>query len=173
MDSILKYTDEADKSLGIAGMAISLVACDGEDYLTAVSLAEDEDSVAMSEEFYFVSNPRFSAKIVWNELLKQYQVIAGMMLGNVLCRAYGAGRNPAREALEAVRATLGELGSEECELEKDEIDKLYNKNYAYYTRLFSHPTVATVARDFAGALQSQRRLTAGEVFEHLRRLNSL
>ena len=36
----LKYIDETDKSLGIAGMAITLVACDCEDMLACVSLEE-------------------------------------------------------------------------------------------------------------------------------------
>ncbi|MDO4320780.1 MAG: hypothetical protein Q4C34_09425, partial [Bacteroidales bacterium] len=57
--------------------------------------------------------------------------------------------------------------------EDDEIDTLFNKNYRYYSRLFSHSGVLVVARDFATTLRMRRRLTAGEVFEQLSRLNSL
>ena len=173
MTSILKYTDETDKCLGLAGMAISLVACDGEEYLAAVSLDPEEDSFSMAEEFYFSGNPRFSAKIAWNEMLKQFQITTGMMLANVLCRAFAAGHSPAREAIDAVHEIIISEGTDRCELDNDEIDSLFNKNYAYYNRLFSHPTVNVIARDFAAALQRQRRMTSGEVLEALRRLNSL
>lgn len=173
MVSILKYIDETDKSLGIAGMAISLVACDGDEYLSAVSMEPGEEPLAMAEEFFFSGNPRFSAKIAWNELLKQYQITLAMLLGNVICRAFAAGHSPSSQVMDAVRKIACEHGAEFCELDTDEIEGLFNKNYAYYNRLFSHPTVNVVARDFAGTLRDRRRMTAGEVLEALHRLNSL
>lgn len=169
----LKYTDEADKSLGIAGMAITLVACDGEEYLAAVSLEAEEEPLSMAEEFFFSGNPRFSAKIAWKELLKQYQVTTGLLLGNVLCRAFAAGHSPASAAIDAVREIVREEGISHCSLDKDEADSIFNKSYTYYNRLFMHPSVLVIARDFASALQERRRMTAGDVLESLRRLNNI
>ncbi len=169
----LKYSDETDKSLGLAGMAISLVAYDGEEYLSGVSLVDGEEPFEMSEEFFFAGNPRFSAKIVWNGLLKQYRITVGMMLGNVMCRAYGSGHNPSREAIDALHGIAADEGQSRCSLDKDEIDTIFNKSYSYFNRLFSHPVVNDVARNMATTLVNQRRLSAGEVFDLLQRLNSI
>lgn len=173
MDNNLKYTDETDKSLGVAGMTISLVACDGENLLASVSLEDNEDAMQFAEEFFFAGNPRFSAKIAWNEMLKQYQVACGMLLGNVMCRRFAVGKGVENDLLKVVHDILADAGHTHCSLEDDEIDSLFNKNYRYYSRLFSHSGVLAVARDFATTLRMRRRLTAGEVFEQLSRLNSL
>jgi len=169
----LKYTDETDKSLGVAGMAITLVACDCEDMLAGVSLEDDEDTVSMAEEFFFNGNPRLSAKIAWNEILKQFQVTVGMLIGNVLCRRFCAGTSPDSEMLKIVHDIIIEEGARQCSLDKDESEAVYNKYYSYYNRLFTHPTVAVVARDFATTLRMQRRMTSGEVIENLRQLANL
>lgn len=174
MVSILKYKDEADKSLGIAGMAISLVACDGEEYLAAVSLRPGEEAVDMSPDFYFCSTGRYSAKIAWNELLRQYQTAMAMLVGNVLCRSVvGQGRTPAADVVDALREIARTEGADSCQLELDEADSLFNKHYAYYSRLFNHPGVMSVADEFAGTLRRLRYMTGGDVVEALRRLNSL
>ena len=169
----LKYIDETDKSLGIAGMAITLVACDCEDMLACVSLEDGEESISMAEEFFFNGNPRLSAKIAWNEILKQFQVTAGMLIGNVLCRKFCKGTSPDADLLKLVHDIIVEEGARNCSLDEDEADAVYNKNYRYYNRLFMHPTVAGVARDFATALRMQRRMTSGEVIENLRRLGNI
>lgn len=169
----LKYIDETDKSLGIAGMAITLVACDCEDMLAGVSLEEGEESLSMAEEFFFNGNPRLSAKIAWNEILRQFQVTAGMLIGNVLCRKFCKGTSPDADLLKVVHDIIVEEGARHCSLDEDESDAVYNKNYRYYNRLFMHPTVAVVARDFATALRMQRRMTSGEVIENLRRLGNI
>ncbi len=173
MENKLKYTDENDKSLGVAGMAISLVACDSEHYLAAVSLEDEEDTLQMAGEFFFSGNPRISAKIAWNELLKQYQITSGLLLGNVLCRSLSAGRNVDKEVLDIIHDMIVNDGRSYCSLEDDEVEAMYNKEYSYYYRMFSHPSVASIARDFAATLRMQRRMTAGEVIEHLRHLSSI
>lgn len=169
----LKYTDETDKSLGVAGMAITLVACDCEDMLSAVSLEEGEESISMAEEFFFNGNPRMSAKIAWNEILKQFQVTTGMLIGNVLCRRFCAGTSPDAEMIRIVHDIIIDEGTNQCSLDEDESEAVYNKYYRYYNRLFTHPTVAVVARDFAATLRMQRRMSAGEVIDNLRRLTNL
>lgn len=173
MDSLLHYNDEADKSLGIAGMAISLVACDCENVLSSVSMEPDDDSLNLTQEFFFSGNPRQSARIAWNELLRQFQIASSLVIGNVLCRAHAAGHSPAKEIIDAMHGFISEQGREYCSLDDDEIEAIYNKNYQYHRRLFSHPGVMSVARDFATVLRMRRTMTAGEVFEQLSRLNSI
>lgn len=173
MNNILKYVDETDKSLGVAGMAISLVACDCEEMISSVSLENNDDPLEMTGEYVFTGNPRLSAKVVWQELLKQYQITVGLILGNVLCRNLCAGHSLGNKMAEAVHEIVLAEGLEQCSLEKDEIEALYNKNYRYYTNLFSHPSVIAVAKDFATTLRMQRKMSAGEVIDNLRRLSAL
>ena len=67
----LAYADEKDKTYGITGMAITLVALDGEEYLAAIDLdAEAGEHLRMSHDFGFKGNPRMSAKIVWEQTLR-------------------------------------------------------------------------------------------------------
>ncbi len=173
MNQHIKYTDETDKSFGIAGMAISLVACDAEEMLSAVSLEPDEESFDLANELFFISNPRFSAKIAWNELLKQYRIFSAMALGNLLCRRAAKTADIADEIVEELHRMLIDEGCEYCSLEHDEAEMLYDKHSRYYRRLFAHPGVMTIARDFATNLRMRRRMTGGEVLEQLARLNSL
>lgn len=173
MDIDLHYTDESDKSLGIAGMAIALVACDSESILASVSLEPDEEAFDFTQDFFFSGNPRQSARIAWNELLRQFQIASSLLLGNVFCRARAAGRAPEAAALDMVRAFIDGEGREYCSLEADEIQAVYDKNLRFHTRLFTHPGVLSVARDFATVLRMRRTMSAGEVFEQLARLNSI
>lgn len=173
MTAILRYKDENDKSLGLAGMAISLVACDCEEYLCCLSLEEGCDSFSLTQDFYVSANPSLSAKSVWNATVKQYQTVTGMLIGNVLCRAFAAGTSPSNDTLTAVRGYAVEEGAEMCALEADEVDRLFANHYNYYRRLFSHPVVLSSARDLAQALRRSRSMTAAEALDYLQRLNSL
>lgn len=168
----LRYTDEVDKSLGVAGMAIALMACDGENCVARVSLEDGDAIVEFTPEAFFACNPRFSAKIAWNQLMREFQVYSGMLLGNVMCRHIVASKSLHQELLDALHELIYEQGCDKCSLEEDELDELFNKDIRYFRRLFSHPGVADAARDFASTLRAQRRMTAGEAFEYLSRLTS-
>lgn len=170
---VFHYTDETDRSLGVAGMAISLVACDCEKMLAEVSVEEGAEPIRLSQEFFFSGNPRQSAKIAWNEMLRQYQVATGMLLANVLCRSRVSHKECDSELMQAIHELVSDLGHDECELDDDEINRLYSENLSYYTRLFSHRGVLTVASDFATVLRLRRTMSAGDVLEQLQRLNHI
>ncbi len=168
----LKYTDETDRSLGVAGMAIALVACDCESALAEVCI-DDDEPLRLAEEFYFSGNPRQSARIAWNEYLRQFRVESALLLGNVLCRHYAAGRRPSDELMTRLHDFIFAEGRDHCELDDDELDRLYQRDLQYHTRLFTHPGVRTVAGDFATLLRMRRRMSAGDVLEQLARLNNI
>ena len=89
MEHKLKYRDNRDKTYGLTGMAIALVMADGEDMLMQVSLdAPAGEGITFTPDFYFQGNPRYSAKLAWNQMLKQLSLVTGMMIGNVMCRSY-------------------------------------------------------------------------------------
>lgn len=172
MNSVLKYKDETDKSLGIAGMAVSLIACDAEGFIACVSMEPDEESIELTEDYFFHSNPRFSAKIAWTESLRHFQHLSGMIISNVLCRNYAAGHSPEAAMLAEMRRIINEE-ADAISLGEDEKESLYSKHYNYYNRLFSHPTVITVARDFATTLRMHRTMSGQEVLDNLRALSNI
>lgn len=171
----LKYIDDNDRSYGATGMAIGLVIFDGEDMLSAVTIDGDpNEMVSLSPDFYFAGNPGVSAKTAWNQMVKNYNLGVAMLMSNVLCRNLVMNR---QSLPSEIRDTLHSLAVEEghssCSLEDDEIDRLFEKNINYLTRVFSHHGVQSVAHDFASTLLSRRTLSRLDVIEQLAALRML
>lgn len=175
MEHKLKYRDERDKTYGLTGMAIAMVMADGEDMLMQVSLdAPAGEGITFTPDFYFQGNPRYSAKLAWNQMLKQLSLVTGMMMGNVMCRSYLIdGQRLPDKVVDELREIVRGEGCELCSLENDEIDNLFSRNFNYFNRLFTHQAVASIAHAFAGELESRRTFSAQEVLDHLRDLARL
>jgi hypothetical protein len=173
--SPLKYSNEKDRSYGIAGMAISMVVWNGEEQLSAISIDNPlGEGVELAPEIIFAGNPHFSPRTAWQQQVKKLELSAAMIMGNAMCRAY---LNRKRGISSKVNASLKALVRDEartiCSLEDDEIDALYNKTYRYLEQLFSHEGVAGLARELANELTERRRLSAAETLEMLRALNRI
>jgi len=178
MDSFetLKYADETDKSYGLAGMAISLVAWDAEEWLDAINLdAQADEAMRMSTEFYMTIAPRVGAKALWEQSLNRFRLTAAMVVANVACRemAYRGHSSLPNEADSALRHALSDEGAEMCSLDQDEVSSVYGKSLAYCGRLFTHQGVKQLAGTLADELRKRRSLTAAEVFELLAPLNHM
>lgn len=175
MNSRLSYIDEKDKSYGLAGMAISLVALDGEEFLNGMSIdAPVGEGVDLSQNFYFIGNPRFSAKIAWNEMLKHLHLSSGMVISNVMCRNYVQHRHKlSSELIEALKEFIREEAKENCSLDEDESDMLFEKSLRYFDRLFSYSRVHDIAHEFAETIVKQRRLSSREIIEQLSQLSMI
>ena len=171
----LSYKDELDKCYGATGMAIGIVVLDGEDMIYGVNLdAEPLDVVEYTEDFYFSGNPSVSAKVSWNKMLQNFNISMGATIANVLCRSLLLEHAvPPKNIHDELRSLAVSEGTDTCALEADEIEHIFDKNYSYLTRIFSHRGVQSVANDFATALQASRRLSRLEVLEHLRALSML
>lgn len=170
-----KYNDENDRSYGAAGMAIGLVVFDGEDMISTISLDRDPGNmVEMTGEFYFNGNPGISPKAAWNQLLKNYNLSVVMMMSNILCRNRVLRLTRVNDDMKkSIHDAVAEEGHNVCSLENDEIDRLFDKNFNYLDRVFSHRGVQSVAHDFAALLKSRRILSRAEIVEQLRALNML
>ncbi len=168
----LRYTDERDKSYGIAGMAITLVACDGEHLLAEIHLdAEPGECMVMTHDFGFKGNPRMSAKIVWEQTLKDLRITTSMALGNLACRRYIlAGKGLSQEETDGLRDAVRTEAHEHCSLEDDEADRLFDSCYRYVDRIFRHSGIRSVADGFADHLTRRRTLSAVEAIELLAQL---
>lgn len=173
MSNHLKYIDEKDKSYGLAGVAISIVALDAEEYLDAISIDSPAgECVEFSHDFFFTSNPGFSAKIAWTERFKHFQVTAGMLIANMMCRSYVQHRNKlSSDTIEQLRNIIFDEGEATCSLEKDETDTVFDRSISYFDRLFSYAKVHELANNLASTFVSQRRMSAPEIFESLRQLS--
>lgn len=175
MDQDFKYSNEEDRSYGLAGMAVSVVVWDSERLLNAVDIdAEAGEAMEMTQEFYFSGNPGLSAKAAWESMVEHFQLSTAMMVSNVMCRLY-VHRNTQIDA--GLRRRMldfaVEEGKESCSLDDDETLRLFDKCYTYCHRVFNHPGVQQVVRDFAGTLRARRRLTRAEVAEELRALSRM
>ena len=174
-NSPLKYADETDRVLGLTGMTISMLVWDGEEYLTAVSLDNRPgEGLELSPDFHFAGNPRLSARLAWNSLVKHWELSSAMAICNVACRAYLRNNKRMSSSLNAaLKALVRDEGRTICSLDDDEIDRIYAKTFDYADRIFSHAGVMQVARNFADSLSARRRLTAAEAFDLLSPLNNL
>lgn len=171
----LSYRNEDDKCYGITGMAMAVVIFDGEDVLAGINMdAEPENVIQFTGDFYFNGNPGYSAKNAWNQMLKNFNLAMALSIGNVLCRRLilDSARMD-QEIADYLRNLMIDEGRDNCSLEEDETDSLFNKNYAYLNRVFSHHGVQSVAREFAEELRKRRQMTRLDVIEHLRALSML
>jgi hypothetical protein len=170
-----KYKDEQDKSYGISGMAISLVAWDEEDLLVSVSLdSEPKESITLDPQFYFQGNPIYNAKLAWNQIVKHFTITTAMALSNVMCRSYLQKHSAlSHDALNELKKLVREEGREHCSLENDECDTIFNKCYTYFDRLFAHSGVQAIATDFAKTLAERRQMSSTEVLDKLQQLSNL
>lgn len=175
MKQKLSYRNEDDKCYGITGMAMAVVIFDGEEMLSAVDMdASPEDVIQFTDEFYFNGNPGFSAKNVWNQILKNFNLAMALAIGNVLCRRVVLDATAVEpETVDYLRSMMIDEGRDNCALEEDETRHLFSKNYSYLNRVFNHYGVQNVARDFAKELSRRRKMTRLDVIDQLRALSML
>lgn len=173
--STLKYKDENDRSLGLAGSAIAIVVWNGEDHLSAISLdSEPGEGVEMSPEFGFAGNPRLSARLAWQLQLKQLELTGAMVAGNVMCRSYVGERRPLSSAARSLlRAVVRDEAVNRCSLEEDECDAIFDRIIGYQQQLFSHSAIVEMALGLADDLRRHRRMTSAEILDRLHRLPRL
>ena len=169
----MKYNDEDDKCLGIAGMAIGISIWNGEELLYQIDL-DDEDGgyISFTPDYYFSGNPALSPVDSWHATLKHYQMTVGMLIANLMSRSLST-KSPFRyaDAKKAIFAEVAEEGKRSCQLEDDEIRQLFQETYGYLEQVFSNQSVRTIAQTFATRLKDSRRLTNYEVKELLGMLN--
>lgn len=168
MDNKFTYADIADKCYGIAGRAISLKVLDNSFMIHHVSIEDAEEAMTFTPDFFFCANPRYSAKITWNEMLKQYQLLVGIVIGDIVCRSRVHARRVMDAAsIRAMQALVDEEGREHCSLDDDEISTVFDKTFRYLDRIFSDTHVQQLASVVADTLRSRRTLTGGEIEDML------
>lgn len=168
-ENSLRYTSDTDRCLGAAGMTVAMVVLGGENMLAAVDLdAEADDMVQFMPEFYFEGNPRLMASASWRRLVSNFNLSAGMLAGNVLCRRmFGEGRMPSDEERDYLHGVIVEEGTSTCSLEPEEASTLFDNNYRRLARVFLNRGVRSIIDDFTAQLSQERTLSRLEVLHYL------
>ncbi|MBR1881779.1 MAG: hypothetical protein IJ808_01995 [Muribaculaceae bacterium] len=169
----MKYRSEDDKCYGVAGMAVGLSIFDAEDLFTEVTLdAEGLDCIRFAPDFYFAGNPRVEASRSWHHIYGHYQVQMGLAIANTLCRKMVLDRGvlDRKQRTELLNAAVAD-GQALCQLDRDEVEPLFDKSYSYLMRVFSNADIRHAISAFAAQLKQRRTLSRADVAELLQELN--
>ena len=169
---IMKYRDELDKSYGVAGMALGLSVLEAGELFTAVTLdADGSDCIQFTPEFFFAGNPRLSPRGAWKYILGHYRITVGLAVANALCRRMVLDNSAVDNKLrdELFNAAFDD-GRDYCQLERDEVEPIFDDVFASMKRLFASPQVRRAMDAFADALQQRRTLNhidVNDIFQQL------
>lgn len=175
MNIDFKYKDEQDKCYGLTGVAMSAVIWDVENLISAIYLDSDAfQSIKYTPQLLVDGNPEISPRKVLEINVEKYRLTMGMILSNILCRTYVLeAKFINHKTKQNILEYFVKEGNNECSLERDEVEDIFNKNYDYLSRIFSHPEVQKIAHDFANKLSDCRTLSQSEIIEALQALNML
>lgn len=169
----LRYKDEQDKCYGLTGVAMSAVICDVEHLISAIYLDSNAyNSIQYTPQLIAEGNSDISPRNKWKYNVEKFRLSMGMILSNILCRTYVLEHKFINhKTKQQIFQYFIEEGDSSCSLEKDEVEVLFNKNYDYLHRIFSHPEVQRIANDFARQLTEQRTLSQTEIVKSLQSLH--
>lgn len=176
METNLRYRNEDDKCYGATGMTVAFVVMEGEDLVSAVNLdaCKADEIMEYADEFFFNGNPGLSAKSAWNTILKHFNFSMAAAIGNLMCRRYILDHEKIDDDTKKFLLELMiEEGHDVCALDDDETRRLFDKNFVYLTRVFTHQGIQSVCNDFANALKRRRRMSRLDILEQLRALRML
>lgn len=161
------YSDEDDRCYGLTGMVVTMYEHEVIDMLHLITLdSADGHSIVFTPDFFFNSNPRYSAKLAWNEMLRQYQSMVRLVLGNIACRRLVHERKPidADSRAEMLQAVTGP-GVDDCALEADEVEAIFDHTLREMQEMFGNAKVANISHRFVEELKHRRTMAADEVAE--------
>lgn len=155
-----KYKDETDRAYGLGGMMACMCLLDNEHFVESVSLdAAPDEGLNFTPDFFQMSNQRLSPKSVWKENLNHFELMASMIVSNVLSRALiRHNEDVTRQLSDLILNRLIEEGRESCTLDDDEVKDIYYKTYGYFHRVFAHPDVTPVVNGFVDELLKERTM---------------
>ncbi len=175
METKLSYRNEDDRCYGATGMTVAFFVMEGDELIAAVNLDSTPDSlIEYADDYFFAGNPGLSAKSAWNTILKHFNLSMAAAMANIMCRR-AVMENTSLDAptKQWLLDLMIEEGRATCQLDEDETRRIFDKNYVYLTRVFTHRGVQGICHDFANTLKQRRRMTRFEILEALRALRML
>lgn len=170
---MMKYRDELDKSYGVAGMALGLSVFEADNLYTAITLDGDSPgSILFTPEFNFAGNPRLSPRGAWQYILGHYRISVGLAIANALCRRMVLDNERVDAQLrDQLFNAACEDGREYCQLERDEVEPIFDEAFKNLSRLFADSRVRKAMDTFADALQRRRTLSHIDVNDILQQMD--
>ena len=156
----IKYRNENDKAYGVAGMALGLAVFD----VSALSRGIDMDAsgfecLQFAPDFFFEGNPLMSAKDSWKHTYSHFQVMMGLSIANAMCRKmlldHGTIDRKMRLLLLETACNEGMLA---CQLEKEEVEPLFDKYFSHLLSVFSNRDIAQAVKNLASILMQERTI---------------
>lgn len=167
-DFSLSYLNEDDRAYGLAGMLVALANLDAIDRVATVTIDTDGPMVEFSHAYYFSGSPSISPKSTWDNLVANFHITTSMVVGNILARSLVRLKQDAPEnILNEVYSLVEEEGKETCDLESDEIQRLYEHALSRANRIFRNPRVHPAIDEFARIISLKRSLSGREIFDEL------
>ncbi len=169
----MKYRDELDKSYGVAGMVLGLSVLEADNLFTAVTLdAEGTGCIQFTPEFFFAGNPRLSPRGAWQYIVGHYRISVGLAVANALCRCMVLDNEAVDDKLrDGLFNAACEDGRDYCQLERDEVEPIFDEVFDNMRRLFADSRVRKAMDAFADALQQRRTLSHIDANDILQQLN--
>ncbi len=168
----LAYMNEDDRCYGLAGMAVSLYKLGGLDRVASATIDTEGPMVVFSHEYYYCGSPSLSPKAAWKNLVNNYYLTLGMVLGNVMARTIvRSSSEPAENLLDAIHTEAMAEGHDVCSLEDDEVERIFNSSVRQLKRLFSNPYVTPGVHELARTIARRRTMSGAELNETLYYLN--
>lgn len=170
----MKYRDEEDRCYGAAGMTIAVAVYKAEGSLAGANIDNPTWRLVDLYDDGISSSPAFSPKGVWEHTLENFEIELAMAISNVLCRTMVRDRSALDFRLRNLLLDAAKKdGLEFCSLEADEVSRMFEKEYSYLQRIFSHEGIAHIAAGIASRLHDARTLSRLELLEALRPLRGL
>ena len=169
----MKYRDELDKSYGVAGMALGLAVFEANDLFTAITIdGNGPECIQFTPEFFFAGNTRLSPRGAWKYILGHYRISVGLTVANALCRRLVLDNGKVDDKLrDQLFNAAYEDGRDYCQLERDEVEPIFDEAMNNMTLLFNNSQVRKAMDTFADALQQRRTLSHIDVTDILQQLD--
>lgn len=164
----LSYQNEDDRAYGLAGMMVALANLDAIDRVATVNIDTDGPMVEFSHAYYFVGSPSISPKSTWDNLVANFHLTTSMVVGNILARSLVRLKEEAPgDVMQEVFSQVEAEGKETCDLETDEIERLYDHAYKRAMRIFRNPRLHPAIDEFAKVISRRRSLSGREIIDEL------
>lgn len=170
----MSYSEE-DKCYGIAGMAMGLTIFEADELYNSITIEKEGlDCIEFTSNYYFAGNPAMSAKKSWHYRLETYQITSGVVIADAMCRTIlGEGQPVDRGLKNRLFEAISEEGRISCQLDDDEVERLFEKTFSYLYELLSNYQVQNIVRNFAKEIKSRRTMSQHEVAELLDMLRGI
>lgn len=163
-----KYKDSIDRSYGVAGMALAAFILDYEKYISSISLdRQGIEAIEFSPEFYMITSEGLSPKASWTHILEQFQIVSSMLISNVMCRSMVRNRTELGRTQRDSMLTTLEGYAGDCQLDKDEVEELFEKHYAYLNKAYHNSRMHVAAKRIVDELKSRHTLYHSDLCELL------